>query len=167
MDISHDSICSYLTTRHDHCLRKSGDCTPDCSTAHKHTLKCFLLVSYHIMMWREVKGVLFAQEFIVFVVYILLEVVSSIIIVVFNLSITQTIKPLEANTVEVSSTTGSHWAPSVTIQHCLCFQITFITMQKSVTGVYATVLQQCKARQGNFIYIAPFIHKAIQCALQE
>ena len=60
------------------------------------------------MMWREVKGVLFAQEFIVFVVYILLEVVSSIIIVVFNLSITQTIKPLEANTVEVSSTTGSH-----------------------------------------------------------
>jgi len=24
-----------------------------------------------------------------------------------------------------------------------------------------------KARQGNFIYIAPFIHKAIQCALQE
>jgi len=27
--------------------------------------------------------------------------------------------------------------------------------------------RQGKARQGSFIYIAPFIHKAIQCALQE
>lgn len=37
------------------------------------------------MMWREVKGVFFAQELVVFVVYILLNVVGPIVIIVFNL----------------------------------------------------------------------------------
>lgn len=37
------------------------------------------------MMGREVKGVLFAQQFVVFVVYILLNVVGSIVVIAFNL----------------------------------------------------------------------------------
>lgn len=36
-------------------------------------------------MWREVEGVLFAQQLIVFVIYILLDVIRSVVIIVFNL----------------------------------------------------------------------------------
>lgn len=39
------------------------------------------------MMRREVKGVLFAKQFFVFVVLIIFNVVSSIVIIVFNLLI--------------------------------------------------------------------------------
>lgn len=45
----------------------------------------FGLVSYHVMMWREVEGVFLAQQFVVFVVHILLKVISPIVIVLFNL----------------------------------------------------------------------------------
>lgn len=43
------------------------------------------MVSYHVMMWREVEGVLFAEQFVVFVVLVPLNVISPIVIIVFNL----------------------------------------------------------------------------------
>lgn len=49
----------------------------------KHTL--IRLASYHVMMRREVEGVLSAQQCVVFVVHVLLSVISPIVIIVFNL----------------------------------------------------------------------------------
>lgn len=51
---------------------------------HTHTSMSHF-VSYHIMMWREVKGVLFAQQFTVLVVHVLLIFISPVEIIVFNL----------------------------------------------------------------------------------
>lgn len=43
------------------------------------------LLSYHVMMRREVEGVLAAQQFFVFVVHVLLSVISAVVIVIFHL----------------------------------------------------------------------------------
>lgn len=74
------------------------------SNTHAHTQLPTLLqlVSYHFMMWREVKGVLFPQQFVVLVVRILPNVISSIVIIVFYLcnntgKKNKTKKQLEAN----------------------------------------------------------------------
>lgn len=55
------------------------------NNAHVHTHTLLRLVSYHVMMWREVKRVLFSKQLVVFVVHILLDVISPIVIIVFKL----------------------------------------------------------------------------------
>lgn len=55
------------------------------------------LWSYHVVMWREVKGVLSPQQFVVSVVHIFLGVISSIVIIVFNLYRNTRKQTLEAN----------------------------------------------------------------------
>lgn len=53
---------------------------------HPHTsLTMAHVESYHVMMWREVKGVLFGQQFVILVVHILPVFISSVVIIVFNL----------------------------------------------------------------------------------
>lgn len=101
-------------------------------------------------MWREAKRVLFAQQFAVFVVHILLVVISPIVIIVFNLcnnEDTQIVKGqliitaskyregrIWPDTVSVSSITGSQ---SVPIQLALCILIVYVF--PSAFGQYVDV----------------------------
>ena len=59
----------------------------------------------------------------------------------------------------------SHWLRCINIGLCCIFASTQTEIQRKEH--FYPELQEGKARQGNFIYIALFIHKAIQGALQE